>query len=610
MQRSLHALVVAAALAVGGLFVVQHAAAAKACRNHRIALTVSGRTVSASGHGKRLCVRVPKIAHSDAARRALAVGLLVDPAFATGLVRRALSSGKGRRRRNAVRRRLLDVLGRAPAAHAARTTETSITTADGVTTKLTLTGPDPDELGAGVSRQVSGRATGGGEDKLFVKRCPSGEGKVPGERRYTVDATFTIETMGKRIVVTEELGWEAKLEAHVGDDARLKDFRYDATGFIETKADVYSSTGRFIAHSPTRVVRWVIAREGIDPRHPGIDAQQFLRTVTWNARGPKGSSFDAQMGDGLVKGLILTDQDLADRGSSLYLQAEQSWYDRAECLKAEFAPESLSGDGGQAFGVDTKVRQVFEKVEADVHLKADVGYEPGGCPGSVSPGEGDARPGAPAHFTYTAANDCGDSQTWPDKMRVEGFSKRGRVVDFLNGTFKRLVMPKAYVGTVSGTTDQGESWEATGVRYNQAGRPDLYELADGSATWQLHVEQPGCTGTAGPATFSLSPNSADGYDAGTTKPGGGILWDLNSASPRYAAFGTWGKQITAHMVCPPDFSLDFPYDVMPWWFSTSETSANTTTYRTANPNAALQGTATGSWSGANITWTWNLAPQY
>ena len=602
-------LLVAAALAVGGSLIVQRAAATKPCKEHRVALTASGRTLAASGHGKRLCVRVPKVRSGDAARRAFAVRLLVDPALATGVVRRALGSAKGRKQRNKLRRRLLNAL--APMARAARPTETSTTTVDGVTTKQTLTAHDPDELGGGVSSVMSGKVTGRGEDHAFVKRCPSAEGKVPGDRHYLVTTSFTVETMGKRIDVTEELGWDAKLEAHVGDDARLKDFRYDATGHIEFKAVLYSSTGRFIARQPTRVFRWVITREGIDPRHPGVSAEDFIRSVKWNARGPKGSTFDAQDGEAIVNGVVLTDQDLADRGSSLYLQAEQSWYDRAECLKAEFDPASLNGDGGQSFGVDTRVRQVFEKVEVDSRLKAEVGYEPGGCPGGVSPGEADAKVGAPAHFTYTAASDCGDSETWPDKMRVDGVSKRGRVIDLLSGTFKRLRMPKAYVGTVSGTADNGESWEASGVTYNQAGRPDLYELAGGGATWQLYTDQPpGCTGTAGPAQFSLSPNSSDGYDHGTTKPAGAIGWDLHSGSPRYYAYGTWGKQITAHMSCPPDFALDFPYDVEPWWFSTQETEANSTTYRTANPNSNLQGTATGTWSGAHITWTWNLAPQY
>jgi hypothetical protein len=601
-------LLVAAALAVGGLLIVQRAAATKPCKQHSVALTVSGRTLAAGGHGKRLCVRVPKVRSGDAARRAFAVRLLVDPALATGVVRRALGSARGRKQRNKLRRRLLNAL--APVARAARPIETSTTTVDGVTTKQTLTGHDPDELGSGVSTVMSGKAAGRGEDHAFVKRCPSAEGKVPGERRYLVTTSFTVETMGKRIDVTEQLGWEAKLEAHVGDDARLKDFRYDATGHFEFSAAVYSSTGRFIARQPTRVFRWVITREGIDPRHPGVSAEDFIRSVKWNARGPKGSTFDAQDSEAIVKGVVLTEQDLAERGSSLYLQAEQSWYDRAECLKAEFDPASLDGDGGQSFGVDTRVRQVFEKVEVDIRLKAEVGYEPGGCPGGVSPGEADAKVGAPAHFTYTAASDCGDSETWPDKMRVEGVSKRGRVIDLLSGTFKRLRMPKAYVGTVSGTADNGESWEVTGVTYNQAGRVDLYELAAGGATWQLHLEQSGCTSTAGPAQFSASPNSSDGYDNGTTKPAGGIGWDLHSGSPRYYAYGTWGKQITAHMSCPPDFALDFPYDVEPWWFSTQETEANTTTYRTADPNSNLQGTATGTWSGAHITWTWSLAPRY
>ena len=63
------------------------------------------------------------------------------------------------------------------------------------------------------------------------------------------------------------------------------------------------------------------------------------------------------------------------------------------------------------------------------------------------------------------------------------------------------------------------------------------------------------------------------------------------------------------MSCPPDFTMDYSYDVAPFWFSTFDPQTNSSPpKRPADPNANLQGTATGSWSGYNLTWTWNLAP--
>jgi hypothetical protein len=607
VRRSLRVVLAAAALAVGGSVIVQRAAATRSCGPNRLTLTVLGRTLGPGAHGRQLCVALPAAPRDDAATRQFALRLLVDPAFTSGRVRRALRSAVGRRRSNAVRRGLLGALE--PRARAARPSETSTTTVDGVTTTQTVTGSDPDELGSGVRTVVSGKVTGRGEDEAYVKRCPSAEGTVPGQRRYLINTSYAVEALGKRIDITQLLGWEGKLEAHVGDDGRLKDFKYEATGFLEVRSTLSTSTGRLISHMPTRVFRWVLSREGIDPRRPAVGGADFAKSVKWNARGPKGATLGPDEAEGVVKGVVLTEQDLSERGASLYLQAEQSWYDRAECLKAEFNPQSLSGDAGQAFGVDVTVRQVFDKAEVDIHLKAEAGFAAGACAGSIAPAEADAKVGAPAHVTYTAARECGDQDTWPDQMRVEGVSRRGRVSDLQDGAFRRVRMPKAYVGSVSATAENGESWQATGVMFTQAGRPDQYALAGGGATWQLHFEQPGCTSTAGPAQFSLDPGMRDGYDTGAA-PGGAILWRLHEGPPRYAAYGTWGKRVMAHMSCPPDFSLDLPYDVEPWWFSTSETEANTTTYRAADPNAALQGTITGTWSGVHITWTWDLAPQY
>ena len=173
-------------------------------------------------------------------------------------------------------------------------------------------------------------------------------------------------------------------------------------------------------------------------------------------------------------------------------------------------------------------------------------------------------------------------------------------------------LPSAYVGSASGIASGSvtETWTASNLRFEQAGRPDQYRITDGTANWSMTGDNgAGCHISAGPVTFSLGRR--DAYDYGPGATFGAIFWNLAADPVAYELGGGWGKQVMATITCP-DYTAQYPYQAMPHWLNSGnpeDPTGGANRFRVADPEKPLIGTSTGTWSGFAITWHWNLIPQ-
>ena len=224
------------ALAGGGAFAsdgsvesASDAAERKTCKRGQLTLRVrGGARPSARRPARRLCQKLPRIGSSPATRTRAATAVLQSNALAArnrGL-RRVLSRKRVRRHAARLAQRVTRRMT-VPAASGGAAPERDQHGGDGQRRRSRE--PGSDELGRGVDSEDS--ATQGGvtatvriKDQLFVNRCPDSNGDVPGEvdRLYAMSLSSMVD--GRRASLETELSWTGKLEAHVGDDAALRDF--------------------------------------------------------------------------------------------------------------------------------------------------------------------------------------------------------------------------------------------------------------------------------------------------------------------------------------------------------------------------------------------------
>ena len=183
---------------------------------------------------------------------------------------------------------------------------------------------------------------------------------------------------------------------------------------------------------------------------------------------------------------------------------------------------------------------------------------------------------------------------------------------------KRLVeeackpeLPDSYAGSVNATADNGfgtrEGWTASNVVYEADGPRGLYSLSGGSVNWSADISVGECSGRAGPVDFSLA--APDGYDQ-SGPPTGGVNWDLSTRTPRYQAFGIYGKQVVATLNCPEGDPFQYPYNPLPHWFASDDPADPSQEFIVARADSPLAGSTTGSWNGFNTVWNWSLEPRW
>jgi hypothetical protein len=508
---------------------------------------------------------------------------------------------------------------RARRVHIARQTQTMTTVENGVTVRQTITAPDDTEVGAGATETStpvrSGGSLAGGTmtDSTFVQKCPNAAGNVPGEHTYRLaSSTVTRSSLapGVSLVMRQESGWDATLEGHVGDDARLKDFKYSATGFDEVQAHLeHSASGTLMHHFPTQVERFTLARARIDPHHPSPSGDEIFTHGSWNARGPKGSVFTPTEREASAEFVALADQEIAQRGAKALLAAEADWYGTQDfggmCLNAEFTPSTLDLLSGQSAGIAARVRHAFEHVEVPIRLKTEVG---GPCTGTISPAAAKTAPSTPAQLTYTAGS-CAQPVA-KGSFSVEGTSKRGRVVGrYDNITIRRI--PAAYVGTIKGSVQgtgfggdsQSETWATSDVRFDrEPGRATNYLLSAGQVNWSLSATVAGqCTETGSAVLPAVGGTWA------------GSIGFTDQQHSQYHAGATYQRQGPYTLKCQ-DHTQTGPFDVFPDWF---DSNGNQGYLNTTNPDGTLTGSVdvssgggAGTPGGNTAHWEWNLTPVY
>jgi hypothetical protein len=457
-----------AALAVAGLLLALHAAAPApasaadrgACAKGRTAVKVArdGRSFPARGRGGRtICIRSPR---AIAPKR-----LLGGRAFAPRgrKVRRVVRSAKVRRLARLAGTVSAKALG--GAARAARRVESSTrveTGPDGerVVTELTRTTADDREAGRGDEASVTARkgaaeVTSRQRRSSFVNRCPDAGGRVPGEWATGYTQEISAAQGGMRVIVHAEVSEAATIEGHNGDDGRLVDFGYAATGSVEVRARVVSlHGGRTLERSPTRVYRVSSSGTGIDPRALPASSAKALETRQFGGRGPAGDRLTPAEIQRLLSQLVAIEHDVTHDGAEALLAAERGWFDRAACMRAELAPGALELAPGDSAAVSVAVRHAVEPVEVPMHLTAERFHGAG-----VTPAEADAAPGAPARFTLAAPPARWPSQANPG-LRIAGVSPRGRVEGSIAAGLKDKDV--RFRITFTGTVDSSSSYRVDG----------------------------------------------------------------------------------------------------------------------------------------------------
>ena len=432
------------------------AAERKTCKRGQLTLRVrGGARPSARRPARRICQKLPRIGSSPATGTRAATAVLQSNALAArnrGL-RRVLSRKRVRRHVARLAQRVTRRMTVPAASGAGRQSETR---SEGRST-TTITEPGSDELGRGVESEDS--ATQGGvsatfriRDQLFVNRCPDSNGDVPGEvnRLYAMRLSSMVD--GRRANLETELRWTGKLEAHVGDDAALRDFDLQIAG----------TGGASETSGAGRVFRFNIEQRGIDPRAPNKPA-----SVSGDVRSSQGGNLSESQLAGLrlMLGVALT--TTRSDAAKLYLRAEDHWNRDAKCLTARFSPAEQHLERGEQAPLDVSV------LGADGQPVA-IGLDATALDGAqVSPGRAETTP-SPARFTVTAPEGKFSSA----RIQFSGRSKRGRVAG--EHTIREVKTPRFRI-TFSGSVSSSSSYEFqdSASNYLDTGQQS------GSGSWTL-----------------------------------------------------------------------------------------------------------------------------
>ena len=435
-----------AALAVAGVAEAQpqiRSGTAKAlCGKGQIAVIVNAGTgtIRSSGRGHHVCKRLGKLPKTAIAQLGfedrVLDGVALGPKF------RALEQSQPVRRLLGVIRSWVDsTIASALTSHHTTADRAgrpafaqggsrpidiqhgSITGPDGkpLDTTTTLVGPADGETGFGGGGRSEGVFDGAhvkvdAYTDVFVKQCPDANGIVPGDLKGRYAITASAELHGKHLTKQVTVSYEGKLEGHVLENGRIKDFDYHSTASLEVKGEITNGAEKLLARAPTQVFRVRFDVAHIDPHNPFVDSD--AKNIYFNGRGPRGNR--TEYADTLLNLGKIVHTAVLVFVPERYLDAEKHWYDNAACLTVDWSPPSGQKlSGGQSLQVDGRVKSTVDQSEVPIHLKASADYG-----ASVSPTEADTAPPSPAQFTFTAPPKLQDLQ--PD-FRVEGVSKRGRV---------------------------------------------------------------------------------------------------------------------------------------------------------------------------------------
>lgn len=200
----------------------------------------------------------------------------------------------------------------------------------------------------------------------FVRRCPTPEGIVPGEFEYAImsdeidanDSGMQRTHHSRRLI--------AHLEAHVGDDAKVRDIELEGQLAIEGDG--------------TRESRPI--RQTFRPGASGID---------W----PALESAVRAAGDVGVAAIVVW-------AGEFYKAAELEWWKPSECVEFSFEPPSDTRALGPNESAQVRAELRSKQGGAPVPWQTDsIGALQG--QGTVSPRPARAADGAGATLTYTAA---------------------------------------------------------------------------------------------------------------------------------------------------------------------------------------------------------------
>lgn len=200
----------------------------------------------------------------------------------------------------------------------------------------------------------------------FVNKCPTFDGKVPGDFEFMLNAT-QVESTGSQPTDHAKLA-SARIEARLNDDATIRELEMQGS-FVSVGGGVRSGTAPF-----RRTFRLNQAGE------PDFDALMEAVTVT---------------GDMAIAALMWN-------ASMVYKSAESGWLKPDECVEFEFDPPSET----QALGPNEskRVRTTLRTKEGKQPVpRAHMEGRPLNQIGQLAPRDGDSRDDGQLPFNYTAS---------------------------------------------------------------------------------------------------------------------------------------------------------------------------------------------------------------
>lgn len=391
----------------------------------------------------------------------------------------------------------------------------------------------PDETGAGTitstahqtttSNGVPVRIDATTSATSLADQCPDERGEIHGTFADTLTFKGTVGPMGTtrlRTVVTTTKSTTAKITAHVGPNAKIKD--YDAVVDITMRSTRQTLGPAGLEHfgtdRSTDHVRFALTgltlnghlSDGYTPQHLGS------LSIARN-----GSPALATVKDGQVvvhhdfASLVTDAIDLVQLGAREPLGEAEKVFSSGKCLTASFAPGQLHFAAGATDADPVTVTITDRKGHpVDLLLHASGGSK-------ITPG--DAQTGAAGTATFVVST---DSQSDGSSLHVEGVSNRGTVSGEITGS-KPQALAYGYHVELSGTGSYHEddthsdAWTSTVEHYDT---PDIRFTAQWPDTMPVILRLDG-----GP----VNPYGTGAMHAtmtGTTTSSGSHAEDQNNAS--------------------------------------------------------------------------------
>jgi hypothetical protein len=429
--------------------------------------------------------------------------------------------------------------------------------------------------------------------KVLLWDCPDRNGDAKGTVRFRERTTLTVTDLHTgRVLDRHEFdqGYDGHFQAHVTDDALLKDY--------DLVVDTHNGGQR--AHFVFRGLQLDQPWEIQSAYHIAWGGSTGGKYLEWDMDGPQTKSVVlSDFPDSGTEALFVLAGRAKDAANASVRDAFISWFEFADCVRVTFTPPGgahspnappLRVSIGVATGVAVAARSRLDQrlIGAAVEYRFDLG--------TVTPATDRLRPDAPGRMTLVARR---ERRTANEGVVMRANSKRGRVQGSLD-VIARSAVPAAYVGTVSGTLDlegHTETWNGSNVTFTRdpAGGT-AYFPTSGTFAWSMSSLLGECTVNA-TATLSLA---GDQYDLSSGTTGGVIYTDYDRGT--YTGNGSWSKSVPVQAKCPDGSSFDVPWPVYDVWLDMGF-SAGREWPRRPGENLA------GSFSGADgATWQWNLAP--